>query len=86
MVVRVLYGFQSSGSAFCNHLASCMEALDYLPCRSDADAWMQKARKSNGTEYYEYMVLYVDDCLAISETPKETVLQLDKLFNMLIRY
>ena len=43
---------------------------------------MSKARKSNGTKYYEYMLLYFDDCLAISETPKEAVLQLDKLFKM----
>ena len=43
---------------------------------------MRIAIKSYGTEYYEYMLLYVDDCLAISETPKEVVLQLDKLFNM----
>ena len=28
------------------------------------------------------MLLYVDDCLAISETPKEAVLQLDKFFKM----
>ena len=41
-----------------------------------------KKRKSDGTDYYEYMLLYVDDCLAISETPKEAVLQLDKFFKM----
>ena len=56
--------------------------LIYLPCRDDPDVWMRKARKFNGTEYYEYMLLYVDDCLSIYETPKEAVLQLDKLFNM----
>ena len=28
------------------------------------------------------MILYVDDCISISETPKEVVLQLDKLFKM----
>ena len=48
-----------------------MEALNYLPCRANPDVWMQKSRKFNGTEYYEYMILYVDDCLAISETPKK---------------
>ena len=82
VVVRALYGWRSSGSAFCNHLASCMEALNYLPCRADPNVWMRKARKSNGTEYYEYMLLYVDDCLDISETPKEAVSQLDKFFKM----
>ena len=59
-----------------------MEALSYFPCRADPYVWMRKARKSNGAEYYEYILLYVDDCLAISETTKEAVLQLDKLFKM----
>ena len=74
VVVQALYGLRISGSAFRNHLASCVEALNCLPCRSDPDFWMQKARKYNGTEYYEYMLLYVDDCLDISETSTESVL------------
>ena len=59
-----------------------MEALNYLPCRADTDCWMPKARKSNGTDYYEYVLLYVDTCLDIYETPKESVLQLEKFFKM----
>ena len=59
-----------------------MEALNYLPCRDYPDFWMRKARKSDGTEYYEYMLLYCNNCLVISETPKEAVLQVDKLFKM----
>ena len=70
VVVRDLYGLRSSGSAFLNHLDSCMELLNEIPCRADPDGWMRKERKSDGTEYYEYMILYVDDCLEISEAPK----------------
>ena len=78
VVFRALYGLRSSGSAFPNNLAICTEALSYLPCRADTNVWMRKARKHYGTEYYEYMLLYFDDCLAISET----VLQLYKIFKM----
>ena len=63
-----------------------MEALNCLPCRADPDVWMRKARKSDGTQYYEYMLLYVDDCLAISEALKEAVLQLDKFFKIQPNY
>ena len=59
-----------------------MEALNYIPFRADTDVWMRKTRKSDGNEYYEYMLLYVDDCLAIYENPKEAVLQLDKFSKM----
>ena len=47
---------------------------------------MRKARESYGIEYYEYMLLYVDDCLAISEAPKEAVLQTDKFFKIKPNY
>ena len=47
---------------------------------------MRKSRKFDGTEYYEYMLIYVDNCLAISEDPKEAVLQLDKFFKMQPKY
>ena len=63
-----------------------MEDINYLPCRDDPDVWMRKARKSDVNEYYEYMILYVYDCLEISEAPKEAVLQLDKLFKMQPNY
>ena len=82
VVVQALYGLRNSGSAFRNHLDSFMEALNCLPCRACPNVWMKKVRKYNGTEYYEYILLYVDDCLSISENPKEEVLQLDKFFNM----
>ena len=71
VIVQSLYGLRSSESAFHNNFVSCMEALNYLPRRADTDVWMQKSRKSNGTEYYEYMLLYVDDCLAISKNPNQ---------------
>ena len=82
VVVRSIYGLWSSGSTFRNHLDICMEAVNYFPCWDDPNVWMHKARKFDGTEYYEYMLLYVDDCIAIYEAPKEAVLQLDKLFKM----
>ena len=51
-------------------------------CWADPDVWMQKARKFNGTEYYVYILLYVDNCLAISKNPKEAVSKLDKFFKI----
>ena len=42
VVVQALYGLRSIGSAFRNHLDSCIEALNYLPCRSYLDIWMRK--------------------------------------------
>ena len=59
-----------------------MEMLGYSPCLADPDLWMREAVHSDGSEYYEYVLLYVDDALCISEYPREALLQIDKYFPM----
>ena len=41
---------------------------------------MWSAARTDGQEYYEYILLYVDNCLCISENPKPALLQVDKYF------
>jgi hypothetical protein len=36
---------------------------------ADPDVWYKPACKENGFEYYEYILVYVDDILAISHKP-----------------
>jgi len=42
-----------------------MKHLGYESCLADPDLWMRLAVNNNGVEYYEYMLLYVDDCLCV---------------------
>ena len=41
---------------------------------------MRSAARADGQDYFEYILLYVDDCLCISENPKPALLQIDKYF------
>ena len=43
---------------------------------------MCAAKNSNGEDYYEYVLLYTDDALVVSEHPKECLLEIDKYFPM----
>ena len=68
LIRRALYGGKSAGRDFRNHLRMFMsETLKFEPCPSDPDVWIRPAKRSNGEDYYEYVLLYVDDCLVISE-------------------
>lgn len=68
LIKRALYGGKSAGRDFRNHLRRFMsETLKFEPCPSDPDVWIRPAKRSNGEDYYEYVLLYVDDCLVISE-------------------
>jgi len=82
IIVRALYGTNTAGRDFRNHLRECMVHLDYTSCEADHDVWMRKSRRHDGTYYYEYLLLYTDDCLCISEYPKEALLQIDKYFKL----
>ena len=67
LIRRALYGGKSSGSDFWKHLRSCMEHLNFKSCLADPDIWMREAKKDDGTPYWEYVLLYVDDVLCISQ-------------------
>ena len=66
LIRRALYGGKSSGADFWKHLRSCMTHLGFHSCKADPDIWMRAAQKDDGSTYWEYVLLYVDDALCIS--------------------
>ena len=66
MVVRkALYGLKGSGAAFRDHLVEKLHDIGFIPTHADTDMWRRLAIKPDGFEYYEYILCYVDDLLAI---------------------
>ena len=70
LIQRDLYGGKSYGRDFKNNLRSCMRYLDLESCSSYPYVWMRPSKKSDGSKYYDYVLLYTDDLLCISETQK----------------
>ena len=44
-----------------------MDHLGFKSCPADPDVWMRPAEKADGTKYWEYALLYVDDILLVSD-------------------
>jgi hypothetical protein len=44
-----------------------------LACLADADVWLRKNAKPNGSEYYAYLLVYVDDILVVSHDPQSVM-------------
>jgi hypothetical protein len=82
LIVRALYGLKSAGALFCNHLADCMQHLGFTPCLADPDLWMLATKKEDGTAYYAYVLLYVDDVMVIDHNAMSVLARLDKYFKM----
>ena len=48
-----------------------MEFLGFKSCKADSDVWMREAVKDDSTGFYEYVILYVDDAIAIGVNPEK---------------
>lgn len=73
LIRRALYGGKTAGRDFRNHLRECMSHLKFTSCPADPDVWMRPAKTKDGSEYWEYVLLYVDDVLIVSDRGEEVL-------------
>ena len=80
--MRALYSLKSSGAAWRAHLAESMSDIGYVPCEADPDVWMKANTDGKVRDYYEYVLIYVDNVLAISHEPNVIMHALTKLYRL----
>jgi hypothetical protein len=56
--------------------------MGFTSSLADPDVWFRAAVKPNGFEYYEYILAYVDDILAISYDPAKILLTLSDFYRL----
>jgi hypothetical protein len=55
---QLLYGGKTAGADFHNHLRECMRHLNFTSSSlADPDVWMCPAKKANGSECYDVLVI-----------------------------
>ncbi|MDJ0828176.1 MAG: reverse transcriptase domain-containing protein, partial [Rhodobacter sp.] len=65
IVDKAIYGLRSSGARYHERFAQTMFDLGFTPSYADPDVWMRDAGDN-----YEYVVVYVDDLVAVMKDPK----------------
>ena len=73
VITRALYGGKCAGADYWKHMRACMTKLGFFSCQGDQDVWRRPRTRPDGSEYYEYCCLYVDDCLVISDNPEHII-------------
>ena len=63
LVFRALYGLKSSGVAWRQMLDQKLRDLGYVSSKDDPDVCLKYETKPDSTEYYAYVLVYVDDVL-----------------------
>ena len=61
VMFRDLYGLKSSVSAWRNISVKALRDMDFVPTVANQDIYRRQARKTNGDDYYELLLLYVND-------------------------
>ena len=82
IVRKALYGLKSAGAAFRALLAESLYDMGYVPTKADPDVWIRPAVKADGFKYYELVLCYVDNVLAMSMNPAETLESLKTVFTL----
>jgi hypothetical protein len=76
-VVRALYGLKSSGASWRSMLKQAiLNDLQFEPTIADPDAYRRRTVHPRGFEYWELLLVYVDDILIVPHNPQ---LHLQKL-------
>jgi len=77
VIVRALYGLKSSANAWRTHFCTMLQKkMGFTYSYADNDFWMKVETRPNGSTYYAYILVYVDDVLIISDTPSQYMDQL----------
>ena len=83
MIIRkALYGLKSSGAAFRAHLAEKLHDIGFKLTKAYPNVWIRPAVKPDGTEYYEYIMCYVNDILSVSHDAKSILQSLQGQFKL----
>lgn len=82
LIVRALYGLKSSGAAWHSLLAESIHAIGFTPSLADPDIWYRAASKPDGTKYYKYLIIYVDDILVLSHCPRDVMKMFSKIYRL----
>ena len=71
-LVRALYGLKSSGASWRQMFKEyIVNRMGFVPSSLDGDMYYRRNQDEQGVCYYELLLVYVDDVLAISHDPED---------------
>ena len=67
IIVWPLYGLTCEGMNFRELICNCIKHLGFESCPDNSGVQLHSDINSGGKPQYEYMMMYTDDCLCVSE-------------------
>ncbi|KAL7557773.1 hypothetical protein ACA910_020290 [Epithemia clementina (nom. ined.)] len=82
LITRALYGLKSSAARWRDHISATIRDMGFRSCLADPDVWLRANTKPDGFQYYEYVLVYIDDILVISHDPHKVMDALKKQYTI----
>jgi hypothetical protein len=84
VITRALYGLRTSGASWRQTLADTLLSPEfgYFQSRVDPDVYMKRRSKPNAGDYYEMILVFVDDILCISHAPTDFMERIGKVYDL----
>ena len=74
LIVRALYGLKGSGQAWRSFLAETLRnKMGFISSLADPDVWYKPCTKEDGSKYYAYLLIYVDDVISVDIDAKKNI-------------
>ena len=82
LVVKAVYGLKSASFSFRSCMAEKLTEMGFQSTMADPDVRLRAATKGDGGQYYEYVLMYVDDILAMTCDAKSTLEDVQRTFRL----
>lgn len=83
LIVRALYGLKSAGASWRKMFSDMIVGeMGFMPTKADRDVYIRPAVGTDGFQYYEYILVYVDDLLVLSEDCGSILKYIDAKFKL----
>ena len=70
VIMKALYSLKTSAKAWRESFGKSLKEMEYTSCVDNLDVWMKLQTNNEGYKYRSYMLVYIDDCLAIHHDPE----------------
>jgi len=83
VVDRALYGLKSASAAWRSHFSDTItKVLGYSLTYADNDVYIKARTRGDGSKYYSYLIIYVDDVLCIDENPEKIIERISSVYRV----
>lgn len=83
VIVRALYGLKSASAAWRQHFFETItQRLGYKSTIADPDVYLKPKSREDGTNYYSYLIIYVDDVLCLDINPGKTIEKISSVYRV----